>query len=185
MNNVSRITRDLLVKEYTVNKKSMGQIADEQGVSVGLVFNRMKQYGIQSRQQMSDETRKKISESKKGRVSPMLGKHHSEEARRKLSAARTGKYRSPSEYGGHKKLRCDGYICVYCPNHIRATKEGYVMEHHLVMEKHIGRTLRDDEVVHHINRIRSDNRIENLALMTFTEHAKLHMLERWAAKKGA
>lgn len=185
MNNVSRITKDLLAKEYTVNKKTMGQIADEQGVSVGLVFNRMKQYGIQSRPNMTDETRKKISESKKGSISPMRGKHFTEEMKRKLSSAKTGKYTSPSEFGGHKKAREDGYMYVYCPNHIRATKDGYVMEHRLVMEKHIGRTLRDGEVVHHLNGIRSDNRIENLALMTFTEHAKLHMVERWAAKKGA
>ena len=57
------------------------------------------------------------------------------------------------------------------------------MEHHYVMEKHIGRYLNNDEVVHHINHIRSDNRIENLQLMTFKEHAALHMKERWAKKK--
>ena len=42
----------------------------------------------------------------------------------------------------------------------------------------------DDEVVHHINHKRNDNRIENLQLMTFKEHASLHMRERWEKKKG-
>ena len=58
------------------------------------------------------------------------------------------------------------------------------MEHDLIMECLIGRHLNDDEVVHHKNKIRSDNRKENLELMTFQEHARLHMLERHKNKKG-
>lgn len=46
------------------------------------------------------------------------------------------------------------------------------------MEKHIGRYIQKDEVVHHINHIRNDNRVENLQLMTFKEHAGLHTKER-------
>ena len=57
------------------------------------------------------------------------------------------------------------------------------MEHRLIMEQHIGRYILPDEVVHHKNGVRDDNRLENLELMTFKEHAGLHMKERWEKRK--
>lgn len=37
-------------------------------------------------------------------------------------------------------------------------------QHRFVMEEHIGRPLRREETVHHINGVRHDNRLENLEL---------------------
>jgi len=60
--------------------------------------------------------------------------------------------------------------------------------HVIAMEGVIGRRLYANESVHHINKIRDDNRIENLQLMTRSAHSKLHALEnsprRKRCKKG-
>ncbi len=53
-------------------------------------------------------------------------------------------------------------------------KGRYVMEHRLVVEKAIGRYLTKDEVVHHKNGKKLDNRLENLEVKTRGEHAKYH-----------
>jgi HNH endonuclease len=47
-------------------------------------------------------------------------------------------------------------------------------EHRITMEDALGRKLGFDECVHHINGIKTDNRLENLRLMSRSEHAKIH-----------
>jgi transposase-like protein len=67
--------------------------------------------------------------------------------------------------GGKYTDRLNGYVLVYNPDHPFAKKKGYVQEHRLVMEKSLGRYLRKNEIVHHRNKRKTDNRIENLELI--------------------
>lgn len=70
-----------------------------------------------------------------------------------------------------------GYLYCYNPSHPTANKAGKVIEHVFVMTEHIGRLLKPDECVHHINRDKKDNDLTNLRLMTVAEHTLLHHIE--------
>jgi hypothetical protein len=81
---------------------------------------------------------------------------------------------SPLWRGG-VRVDKDGYILVHNPDHPLRDRSNYVREHRLAMEKHIGRLLNKQEIVHHVNGIRKDNRIENLVLHSgHSDHQKKH-----------
>ncbi len=75
--------------------------------------------------------------------------------------------------GGRWKTKA-GYILIHCLNHPRAKireKGHYVFEHILVAEKKLGRYLKPNEVVHHINNIKDDNCPKNLYVMKDRAHS--------------
>lgn len=96
------------------------------------------------------------------------------------------------------KIKRDGYILVKMSNHPFSTCN-YIKEHRIIMEEYLlnnnpshyalieiegveGKWLDPNLVVHHKNYKRDDNRIENLQLMTKSEHSRLHTNERWQKK---
>ena len=80
----------------------------------------------------------------------------------------------PNWKGGRIK-NIQGYIWCLAPDHPNRNSRGYVLEHRLVMENHLGRMLYPKEVVHHVNGIKDDNRIENLELFSNNrEHVSHH-----------
>lgn len=70
----------------------------------------------------------------------------------------------------------NGYIKLYLPEHPLANKKGLVREHHKVLYDN-GIELEKGQVVHHRNENRADNRLENLEVMTNSDHLRLHRLK--------
>lgn len=136
----------------------------------------------------SDETKKKIGDANKGNSACAFykGKKMPKWICNKISEARKGmKFteahvenmsrarkgipnpkvagKNNGHWVGGKKIQ-NGYILKLIPIEERLTTKRYIYEHRYVMEKHLGRYLTKEETVHHLNEIKTDNRIKNLIL---------------------
>ena len=88
----------------------------------------------------------------------------------------TNKYCSRKCHGSEKKLRkmsTDGYWVVHVPLS-RLSFKNEMKEHRWIMEQHLNRKLLPTEIVHHINHDKLDNRLENLQVVSRSEHNKIH-----------
>jgi hypothetical protein len=90
--------------------------------------------------------------------------------------ARVLKHGHPQADVPIRKVAGDGYIhhgyrVVPVPDRLRHLSDGKpsMAEHRLAMARYLGRPLRRDENVHHINGVRTDNRLENLELWSTSQ----------------
>lgn len=115
----------------------------------------------------------KIAEYLKGRKRP-------EWVREKIRQGKSGS-KNPMWKGG-RIVDASGYVLVMAKDH-PLNVGGYVLEHRIIMESKIGRYLKKEEVVHHINGVRGDNSVENLELFANnSEHLKKHHPHNFRSK---
>lgn len=75
-----------------------------------------------------------------------------------------------------RNLMRTGYVRVWCPEHPAASADGYALEHRKVWWDAHGPIPEGYEYhVHHKNGVKSDNRLENLELLTVKDHHRQHM----------
>lgn len=89
-------------------------------------------------------------------------------------------YEYKKKHYNHKTYKEGGYLCRYIGGY---NKKGNVKEHRYIMEQYLGRKLNVDEIVHHIDGNKLNNKISNLEIMTRSEHSRLHRLKELNAGK--
>ena len=150
----------------------------------GGIPKKRKSHFLPGHNNATPERRKQISKARQGAGNPFFGKKHSTAFKKALSQRNSGSGNpmygscrtggdSPNWRGG-RRVTDDGYIA------IRLLKD-YVLEHHLIAERVLGRPLKflaphhsDNEMAHHINFDRADNRERNLVICTISYHNNLH-----------
>lgn len=144
------IPKEVLRDLYEGRKLSSLEIGEQLGASKAVILRRLRQYGIPRR-----ELKEAFS----------VSKTHQKNARRSGAD-------HPRFSGGRKMFK--GYILIHMPDHPEADQRGYIFEHRWMAEQKIGRRLTEHESVHHENGRKADNRPGNLAIMTKSDHMKLH-----------
>ena len=140
---------------------STTQISKQNGVSMYRVRIAIRKHTqLRSRSEGIRLASERISASRTGLKRPPFSASH----RRRISESR-------KKYGVGITKKPNGYI--------ESTKGKTCGKsvHRLVMELSLGRTLSRNEVVHHIDRNKTNNSIENLQLMTRSAHTSLHRRE--------
>lgn len=103
---------------------------------------------------------------------------------RKIGSHMIGK--KPHNFIG--KHKSGNYIGLYVKNNPNADKFGRILEHRYVMSQYLGRPLKKNEIVHHINENTHDNRIKNLQIIDspgkhlrdLHHHVPVYPLPKWA-----
>lgn len=183
-----------------VKKLSYEEIGKREGISGAGIKKRAKKLGIPlpQRRNINPSEWKSFSHLKHAdNICPICGKSFRPSQWKVITCSKdcASKYKSlinkkekPIWDGIEKKnmwnysqiVDNNGYLYAMCPQHPKSLSTGYVYLHRLIVENYLGRILKDDEVIHHKDFNRKNNSIENLLVLSQSEHSKLH----WNLRKG-
>ena len=172
---MNQVQIEEVIEEYNTGQFTIKELAKQHGVSTGFLYYRLRDNGCKF---IRKHRHPESESSKLNRAKALRGRKLTQEQIEAIRERNSCNYNGLNGYG-HTKKHNGGYVLAYAPKHPRAHKDGYVMLHTVIMEQTIGRYLQPNEVVHHINHNRMDNRVENLMLMDKHEHMTMHMKERW------
>lgn len=79
-----------------------------------------------------------------------------------------------NRWKGGKTIDVHNYVKLYKPDFYGASKNGYVFEHRYKIIKKLKRNLRKNEIIHHIDGNRQNNKLSNLLVLTKSKHISLH-----------
>ena len=190
------LTKNFLVNEYTKNKNSAHHIAQEIGTVSTTIYRYLIKYNIKRRTLSEAQTGELNHTYIDGRtnktyycidcnkqLSSYIATrcHNCEDRKRHKVGILDTKGKKNGMFGVHRKrekagnwkggkIQVRGYILIHSPEHPYRGSNNYVFKHRLVMEKKLGRYLKSTEIVHHLNGIKNDNRLENLTLTNKKKH---------------
>ena len=152
------ITTELLEQLYTKKQQSITDIGKLVGCSASTIGDYLRRFNIPVRGR--GESFRLKRERGEMIFNPRRGKNH-------------------PLWKGYR-VRTGQYVKVYLPEHPRARKDGYVLEHIVIWEKAHGKLLNEGYIIHHLNGIKDDNRPENLSALPTHKH--LYILEAKAKR---
>lgn len=155
-----RLTQQIVSQRGTTRRKT-GKVIPCKACGKEKYFQH---YRVENLQDHFCSNRCTIAYYKKGKPTPLAVRQKMRESQRHAG--------DHWNWKGGKFFKSSGYVLALSPDHPFADSRGYVLEHRLIMEQHLGRFLDPSEVVHHNDHDRANNDISNLTL--FASHGE-HM----------